>query len=103
MKVRNDESPNFLLTVIAYISEQAPPRPPLPQGEQPPFRPPPPETDDEDEVFRKIPHPSQPIMVKNLKSNYNTTLYNTQEAHNDCILGCSPWFTSRSTTMVIQR
>ncbi|XP_056639641.1 vinculin isoform X3 [Diorhabda sublineata] len=47
-----------------YIIEddQAPPRPPLPY-EGAPVRPPPPETDDEDEVFKTAPLPSQPIMV----------------------------------------
>ncbi|XP_019759234.1 vinculin isoform X1 [Dendroctonus ponderosae] len=43
-------------------SEQAPPRPPLPYDGAP-LRPPPPETDDEDDVFKTIPNPSQPIMV----------------------------------------
>ncbi|XP_019759236.1 vinculin isoform X3 [Dendroctonus ponderosae] len=42
--------------------EQAPPRPPLPYDGAP-LRPPPPETDDEDDVFKTIPNPSQPIMV----------------------------------------
>ncbi|CAH1987173.1 unnamed protein product [Acanthoscelides obtectus] len=42
--------------------DQAPPRPPLPHDGAP-MRPPPPETDDEDEVFKKAPLPSQPIMV----------------------------------------
>ncbi|XP_057657263.1 vinculin isoform X5 [Diorhabda carinulata] len=42
--------------------DQAPPRPPLPY-EGVPVRPPPPETDDEDEVFKTAPLPSQPIMV----------------------------------------
>ncbi|XP_056639646.1 vinculin isoform X8 [Diorhabda sublineata] len=42
--------------------DQAPPRPPLPY-EGAPVRPPPPETDDEDEVFKTAPLPSQPIMV----------------------------------------
>nr|XP_023029953.1 vinculin isoform X3 [Leptinotarsa decemlineata] len=42
--------------------EQAPPRPPLPHDSAP-IRPPPPETDDEDDVFKTAPLPSQPIMV----------------------------------------
>ncbi|KAJ8980405.1 hypothetical protein NQ317_009400 [Molorchus minor] len=42
--------------------DQAPPRPPLPHDGAP-MRPPPPETDDEDEVFKTAPLPSQPIMV----------------------------------------
>ncbi|XP_044727451.1 vinculin isoform X2 [Chrysoperla carnea] len=54
---------NLHLNENLLLSEPAPPRPPLPQGETVPIRPPPPETDDEDEVFKKIPHPSQPIMV----------------------------------------
>ncbi|CAH1987171.1 unnamed protein product [Acanthoscelides obtectus] len=45
-----------------YEADQAPPRPPLPHDGAP-MRPPPPETDDEDEVFKKAPLPSQPIMV----------------------------------------
>ncbi|XP_050357286.1 vinculin isoform X2 [Nymphalis io] len=41
----------------------APPRPPPPAGAAPP-RPPPPDTDDEGEdIFRRQPHPSQPILV----------------------------------------
>ncbi|CAG9854434.1 unnamed protein product [Phyllotreta striolata] len=43
--------------------EQAPPRPPLPYDGAPVRPPPPPETDDEDEVFKTAPLPSQPIMV----------------------------------------
>ncbi|KAG5887305.1 hypothetical protein JTB14_006450 [Gonioctena quinquepunctata] len=43
--------------------EQAPPRPPLPHEGVPMRPPPPPETDDEDEVFKTAPLPSQPIMV----------------------------------------
>lgn len=43
--------------------ETAPPRPPLPYGDAPPMRPPPPETDDEDDVFKRAPSASQPIMV----------------------------------------
>lgn len=46
-----------------FISEVAPPRPPLPGGDIPPPRPPPPETDDEDEMFMHAPQPNQPIMV----------------------------------------
>ncbi|XP_037803356.1 vinculin-like isoform X2 [Penaeus monodon] len=47
------------------LSDQAPPRPPLPGGEKAPPRPPPPETDDEDEtnMFSEAPLPSQPIMM----------------------------------------
>ncbi|XP_072393720.1 vinculin [Diabrotica undecimpunctata] len=46
-----------------HKTEQAPPRPPLP-FDGAPIRPPPPsETDDEDEVFKTAPLPSQPIMV----------------------------------------
>ncbi|XP_035456928.2 vinculin [Spodoptera frugiperda] len=43
----------------------APPRPPPPTGAAPPPRPPPPaDTDDEGEdIFRRQPHPSQPILV----------------------------------------
>lgn len=52
---------------ITFNSDQAPPRPPLPQDGVP-LRPPPPETDDEDEVFKTAPLPSQPIMVS---SNIN--------------------------------
>lgn len=47
---------------IDYCLDQAPPRPPLPHDGAP-SRPPPPETDDEDEVFKTAPLPSQPIMV----------------------------------------
>ncbi|CAG9818715.1 unnamed protein product [Phaedon cochleariae] len=43
--------------------DQAPPRPPLPYDNAPMRPPPPPETDDEDEVFKTAPLPSQPIMV----------------------------------------
>lgn len=46
--------------------EQAPPRPPLPFDGAPVRPPPPVETDDEDEVFKTAPLPSQPIMVRNL-------------------------------------
>ncbi|XP_013776387.1 vinculin-like isoform X5 [Limulus polyphemus] len=47
-----------------HISEQAPPRPPLPgQEEVPPPRPPPPETDDEFEATFPAPQPNQPIMM----------------------------------------
>nr|XP_023029952.1 vinculin isoform X2 [Leptinotarsa decemlineata] len=45
-----------------WAREQAPPRPPLPHDSAP-IRPPPPETDDEDDVFKTAPLPSQPIMV----------------------------------------
>lgn len=44
------------------MTDQPPPRPPLP-GEYAPPRPPPPETDDEDDMFRHAPQPNQPIMV----------------------------------------
>ncbi|XP_041983390.1 vinculin [Aricia agestis] len=44
-------------------SNAAPPRPPPPTAAAPP-RPPPPDTDDEGEdIFRRQPHPSQPILV----------------------------------------
>ncbi|XP_065366431.1 vinculin [Calliphora vicina] len=44
--------------------ERAPPRPPLPREGLAPQRPPPPETDDEDEgVFRTMPHANQPILI----------------------------------------
>lgn len=43
--------------------ENAPPRPPLPREGMAPLRPPPLETDDEDEVFRTIPHANQPILI----------------------------------------
>ncbi|KAI8122710.1 Vinculin [Lucilia cuprina] len=44
--------------------ERAPPRPPLPRDGLAPQRPPPPETDDEDEgVFRTMPHANQPILI----------------------------------------
>ncbi len=46
--------------------QQAPPRPPPPREELPPVRPPlPVETDgeDEDEVFKAVPSPNQPILV----------------------------------------
>ncbi|XP_050511638.1 vinculin isoform X2 [Diabrotica virgifera virgifera] len=46
-----------------HKTEQAPPRPPLPYDGAPVRPPPPPETDDEDEVFKTAPLPSQPIMV----------------------------------------
>lgn len=46
-----------------HEQEQAPPRPPLPFDGAPMRPPPPPETDDEDEVFKTAPLPSQPIMV----------------------------------------
>ncbi|KAK5638373.1 hypothetical protein RI129_012668 [Pyrocoelia pectoralis] len=42
--------------------DMAPPRPPLPSDDVP-MRPPPPETDDEDDVFKRAPNSSQPIMV----------------------------------------
>ncbi|KAL7645024.1 UNVERIFIED_CONTAM: hypothetical protein RMT77_003394 [Armadillidium vulgare] len=47
------------------LNDQAPPRPPLPDGERaPPRPPPPPETDDEDDtMFKQVPLPSQPIMM----------------------------------------
>lgn len=46
------------------LAERAPPRPPLPREGLAPQRPPPPETDDEDEgVFRTMPHANQPILV----------------------------------------
>lgn len=44
-------------------AERAPPRPPLPREGVPPSRPPPPETDDEDDVFRAMPHANQPILL----------------------------------------
>ncbi|KAH8235890.1 hypothetical protein KR032_010306 [Drosophila birchii] len=45
-------------------AERAPPRPPLPREGLAPVRPPPPETDDEDEgVFRTMPHANQPILI----------------------------------------
>ncbi|TMW51020.1 hypothetical protein DOY81_003890 [Sarcophaga bullata] len=45
-------------------AERAPPRPPLPREGLAPQRPPPPETDDEDEgVFRTMPHANQPILI----------------------------------------
>ncbi|EDW86230.1 uncharacterized protein Dwil_GK16959 [Drosophila willistoni] len=45
-------------------AERAPPRPPLPREGLAPTRPPPPETDDEDEgVFRTMPHANQPILI----------------------------------------
>lgn len=47
--------------------ERAPPRPPLPREGVPPVRPPPPETDDEDEVFRAMPHANQSILVSTLR------------------------------------
>lgn len=49
-----------------HVSDSAaPPRPPPPQGAAPPPRPPPPaDTDDEGEdIFRRQPHPSHPILV----------------------------------------
>lgn len=47
------------------LAERAPPRPPLPREGLAPQRPPPPETDDEDEgVFRTMPHANQPILVR---------------------------------------
>ncbi|XP_032524796.2 vinculin [Danaus plexippus] len=46
-----------------HLSSPAPPRPPPPSMSAPP-RPPPPDTDDEGEdIFRRQPHPSQPILV----------------------------------------
>lgn len=55
----------FFVNFLTYFkrSEQAPPRPPLPFDGAPMRPPPPPETDDEDEVFKTAPLPSQPIMV----------------------------------------
>lgn len=48
----------------------APPRPPLPYGDGgAPMRPPPPETDDEDDVFKRAPSASQPIMVRFFDAN----------------------------------
>uniref|UniRef100_A0A4D5R9C1 Vinculin n=1 Tax=Scolopendra viridis TaxID=118503 RepID=A0A4D5R9C1_SCOVI len=46
-----------------HISDQVPPRPPLPTGDHPPPRPPPPETDDEDEMHFPVPQANQPIMM----------------------------------------
>ncbi|XP_037933201.1 vinculin-like [Teleopsis dalmanni] len=44
--------------------DRAPPRPPLPRECLAPVRPPPAETDDEDEgVFRTMPHANQPILI----------------------------------------
>lgn len=55
---------SFIKHKICYVNlEAAPPRPPLPSEDGAPFRPPPPETDDEDDVFKKAPLASQPIMV----------------------------------------
>ncbi|KAG6439878.1 hypothetical protein O3G_MSEX001169, partial [Manduca sexta] len=46
------------------VSEAAPPRPPPPAAAAPPRPPPPADTDDEGEdIFRRQPHPSQPILV----------------------------------------
>ncbi|CAH0731450.1 unnamed protein product, partial [Brenthis ino] len=51
------------LRVSPPAAPQAPPRPPPPAQAAPP-RPPPPDTDDEGEdIFRRQPHPSQPILV----------------------------------------
>lgn len=49
--------------MFVWYPEMAPPRPPLPYGDGAPMRPPPPETDDEDDVFKRAPSASQPIMV----------------------------------------
>lgn len=52
-----------------FITEVAPPRPPLPGSNIPPPRPPPPETDDEEEMFMHAPQPNQPIMVREMFLN----------------------------------
>ncbi|KAJ0171018.1 hypothetical protein K1T71_013217 [Dendrolimus kikuchii] len=52
------------LSRLRVSDEQAPPRPPPPSAGAAPPRPPPPDTDDEGEdIFRRQPHPSQPILV----------------------------------------
>lgn len=52
------------LHISNQTAERAPPRPPLPREGLVPARPPPPETDDEDEgVFRTMPHANQPILI----------------------------------------
>ncbi|XP_069362804.1 vinculin isoform X5 [Maniola hyperantus] len=51
------------LSAMHIAPQHAPPRPPPPALSAPP-RPPPPDTDDEGEdIFRRQPHPSQPILV----------------------------------------
>ncbi|XP_052745183.1 vinculin [Bicyclus anynana] len=51
------------LTALHIQPQSAPPRPPPPTLSAPP-RPPPPDTDDEGEdIFRRQPHPNQPILV----------------------------------------
>lgn len=55
---------NIMFLCSCFLAERAPPRPPLPREGLAPQRPPPPETDDEDEgVFRTMPHANQPILV----------------------------------------
>ena len=54
---------------MPLVTEEAPPRPPLPRGETAPPRPPPPETDDEDDSLFNTSQPiqeNQPIMVSSL-------------------------------------
>lgn len=54
-----------IFKILPFTAERAPPRPPLPREGLAPQRPPPPETDDEDEgVFRTMPHANQPILVR---------------------------------------
>ncbi|KAB0791460.1 hypothetical protein PPYR_03260 [Photinus pyralis] len=60
----NYREPGYYSFIPEYIidDDMAPPRPPLPSDDVP-LRPPPPETDDEDDVFKRAPNSSQPIMV----------------------------------------
>ncbi|XP_072945946.1 vinculin [Epargyreus clarus] len=56
--------PEALSALRLQEPQQAPPRPPPPSVAAAPPRPPPPDTDDEGEdIFRRQPHPSQPILV----------------------------------------
>lgn len=59
-------APPDLSALNLNMQHAAPPRPPPPREELPPVRPPlPAETDgeDEDEVFKVVPSPNQPILV----------------------------------------
>lgn len=51
------------VSTINLNADRAPVRPPLPREDAPPSRPPPPETDDEDELFSRVPLANQPILI----------------------------------------
>lgn len=58
------KDPPFALCLLQVSDEQAPPKPPLPEGEVPPPRPPPPEEKDEEFPEQKAGEVlSEPMMV----------------------------------------